>query len=302
MVGAGTCTSSVARMPEERRGTYVTSRAFGVTPVDARRSARRGAPAWCRSSRRPRSTPNSRDELLHLLRVALRHAAGRSRGRPRCAGCRRWGSRRSAAASARRGSAPPARMCSGPVEQLRPITSTRSASSVTIAAPMSVPSSMRPAVSSVTCAWSATGRPGSANRLAAAEDGGLHLQDVLAGLDEQHVHAALHQRARLLGEDGHQLVEGDVAERGVRRGGEEARGADGAGDEARALGGVAKRSATRRASRAAATLISRTRSCSPYSRSVRRLRRKVSVSSTSQPTSRKEAWISSTTSGREITR
>ena len=44
-------------------------------------------------------------------------------------------------------------------EQFSPITSTRSASRVVSAAPMSVPRSMRPEVSSVTCTCSATGRP-----------------------------------------------------------------------------------------------------------------------------------------------
>jgi len=44
------------------------------------------------------------------------------------------------------------RMCSGPVEQLSPITSTLSDSSVVIALAMSVPSSIRPLTSSVICA------------------------------------------------------------------------------------------------------------------------------------------------------
>ncbi len=43
------------------------------------------------------------------------------------------------------------RMCSGPVEQFSPMTSTLSASSVVIALAMSVPRSMRPLTSSVTC-------------------------------------------------------------------------------------------------------------------------------------------------------
>ena len=54
-------------------------------------------------------------------------------------------------------------MCSGPVEQLSPSTSISSASIVVIALAMSVPSSIRPLVSSVTCAWTGTRNPRSAN-------------------------------------------------------------------------------------------------------------------------------------------
>ena len=45
------------------------------------------------------------------------------------------------------------RMCSGPVEQLRPMTSMPMPSRMASAALMSVPSNMRPVVSSVTWAW-----------------------------------------------------------------------------------------------------------------------------------------------------
>ncbi len=55
-------------------------------------------------------------------------------------------------------------MSSGPVEQLRPITSTESASSVASTAEMSVPSSILPPLgSSETDAWIGTARPASAN-------------------------------------------------------------------------------------------------------------------------------------------
>src|SRR6266550_3344346 len=57
------------------------------------------------------------------------------------------------------------RMCSGPVEQFRPITSTLSASSVVIALAMSVPRSMRPLTSSVTWVWRGIRRPISENSL-----------------------------------------------------------------------------------------------------------------------------------------
>ena len=55
------------------------------------------------------------------------------------------------------------RMCSGPVEQLSPSTSTPNDSSVVIALAMSVPNNMRPLVSSVTCACTGTRRPISVN-------------------------------------------------------------------------------------------------------------------------------------------
>ena len=56
------------------------------------------------------------------------------------------------------------RMSSGPVEQLRPMTSTLSASSVASAAEMSVPSSILPPLgSSETLAWIGTWRPVSLN-------------------------------------------------------------------------------------------------------------------------------------------
>ena len=51
------------------------------------------------------------------------------------------------------------RIYSGPVEQFRPTMSTLSATSVVITAAISVPRSIRPLVSSETCAWMGTLRP-----------------------------------------------------------------------------------------------------------------------------------------------
>ena len=68
---------------------------------------------------------------------------------------------------------------------------------------MSVPSSMRPRVSSVTCAWIGSGRRSRA--LANARDLRFDLEDVLAGLDEQQIDAALDQSLRLLVERRDQL-------------------------------------------------------------------------------------------------
>ena len=70
-------------------------------------------------------------------------------------------------------------------------------------------------------------------RLAGAEDRGLDLEDVLRGLDDDQVGAALDEPARLLGEDLDELGEGDLTERRVVAGGEEPGRADRAGDEPR---------------------------------------------------------------------
>ena len=81
---------------------------------------------------------------------------------------------------------------------------------------------------------------GELEGLAGAEDGGLDLEDVLRGLDDQQVGAALDQALRLLGEDLNELAEGDLAERGVVARGEVARGADRPGHEAALAGGRAR--------------------------------------------------------------
>ena len=69
-------------------------------------------------------------------------------------------------------------------------------------------------------------------RLSRPEDRRLHLQDVLRGLDDDQVGAALDQALRLLGEDLDQLSEGDVPQGGVVARRQEAGRADRAGDEA----------------------------------------------------------------------
>ena len=87
--------------------------------------------------------------------------------------------------------------------------------------------------------------PERLERLAGAEDRGLDLEDVLGGLDDDEVGAALDEPARLLLEDGDELAEGDLAQRRVVGGGQVAGGADRPGDElvladrlARDLGGA----------------------------------------------------------------
>ena len=124
-------------------------------------------------------------------------------------------------------------MSSGPVEQLRPITSTLSASSVASTAEMSVPSSILPPLgSSETEVWIGTARPVSLERLARAEDRGLDLEDVLRGLDDQQVGAAVDEARGLLLEDLDELAERDLPERRVVGRGQVAGRADRAGDEA----------------------------------------------------------------------
>ena len=123
-------------------------------------------------------------------------------------------------------------MSSGPVEQLRPMTSTLSASSVASAAQMSVPSSILPPLgSSETEAWIGTARPVALNASRAPKIGGLDLEDVLRRLDDDQVDAALEQAAGLLLEDLDEVAEADRAERRVVGGGEVAGRADRAGDE-----------------------------------------------------------------------
>ena len=84
------------------------------------------------------------------------------------------------------------------------------------------------------------GAAGELERLASAEDRGLHLEDVLGRLDDDQVRAALDQAPGLLGEDLDQLLERDVSEGRVVARGQEARWPDRAGDEAIAAGRLAR--------------------------------------------------------------
>jgi hypothetical protein len=105
--------------------------------------------------------------------------------------------------------------------------------SMTTRAPaMSVPTSMVPVVSTVTWAMTGIWRRRAWGGPVGGDRGALDLQDVLAGLDQDAVDAAVDEAADLLLVVGEQVVEGDVAER------DEAGGrADRAEHEARALGG-----------------------------------------------------------------
>ena len=68
-----------------------------------------------------------------------------------------------------------------------------SGSSAVSAAPISVPSSIVPVVSTVTWTRTGTSRPGGGHRPLGADDRGLGLQQVLRGLDEHRVDAAVEQ-------------------------------------------------------------------------------------------------------------
>ncbi len=75
-------------------------------------------------------------------------------------------------------------------------------------------------------------------------DGGLQLQDVLGGLNQEDVGATVGEAADLVEKEVHDLREARVAEHRVLGGGEETGGADGAGDEAGPIrGGVGVRNA-----------------------------------------------------------
>ena len=156
-----------------------------------------------------------------------------------------------------------------------------------------------PTVSRDTCAWIGTPTPASAMRAADAGDGGLDLQDVLAGLDQQHVDAALDQAARLLAKTASSSSQVFDPRTGRTRG-QIAGRPDRAGDEARPLRrgepvGLGPREPGGRAvelddSIRQAVLLE-----------LNRLALNVSVSRTSQPASRNDAWMPAITSGRVTT-
>ena len=125
------------------------------------------------------------------------------------------------------------RMSSGPVEQLRPITSTLSASSVARTDEMSVPSSILPPLgSSETEAWIGVVRPVVLNASRTPKIAALTSRMSCAVSIDDQVDAALEQALGLLGEDLDELAEADLAEARVLGRGQEAGRADRAGDEA----------------------------------------------------------------------
>ena len=81
--------------------------------------------------------------------------------------------------------------------------------------------------------WNSATRP-SANTRIGGMNGGLQLENVLDGLDDQNVGAAVDKPADLVEEEIDDLLESMLAEHRVFGGREETGGADRAGDEARA--------------------------------------------------------------------
>ena len=184
------------------------------------------------------------------------------------------------------------RMSSGPVEQLRPITSTFSASSVASTEEMSVPSSILPPLgSSETEAWIGTLRPAVSNasrtpkiaaltsRMSCAVSMMIRSTPPSSRPSACSAKTSTSSRKRIL----------------PRLGSSEA-GRKPVGP----IEPATKRSSptASRAISAARRLISSVFSPRPHSSSLRRLAWKVSVSTTSAPASTIDSWTSRMTSGR----
>ena len=193
------------------------------------------------------------------------------------------------------------RIRSGPVEQFSPMTSMGSASRMASTPLMSVPSSMRPVVSSVTWAWMGTTMPvcsqASSSPRMAAFTSRISCEVSISSRSTPPRSKALacsqksvFNSAKLMLESSGSFIEGNFP--------------DGPMEPAtkRLCPSRLYSSARRLASRAAVRLISSTLSPRPYSFSVSRLARKVHVSITSTPTSRNERCTFSTAAGYEITR
>ncbi len=173
-------------------------------------------------------------------------------------------------------------MNSGPVAQFRPMASRSACATETQKASAAWPASMVPMGSMVPETMTGTLQPSSRSSVLNAEQRRLHVARVLAGLDQQEVDAALHQRLGLLVVSFPKFGEGDAAGDRDGLGG----GAHGAGDEARPRAVVTNSSAAWRARVAAARFSSYAWSASPYSASTIRVAPKVLVSTMSAPASR----------------
>ena len=173
-----------------------------------------------------------------------------------------------------------------------PRTSGRIAETATTAAPISLPTSIRPVVSIVTWTWIGTLRPTAGHRPAAADHRRLHLQQVHARLDEEQVDAADEQAVRLLLVGVAQLGEPDVPEARQLRA-----GTDRAGHVAGpAVGGVVVGDLAGDARRGDVELVGR--SAMSYSASTVEKLPKLAVSTASTPTSKNAACMPAMTSGR----
>ncbi len=299
-VGAGICAMSNAVMPLATRGVHCGDRGFGSVPHTRSTTWRRCSgvvPQQPPTTFTPISRTNS-----SCAAASASGVSGYTARPPSLWGIPAFGMTLMGSGTFSVSQRTGWRMCSGPVEQFSPMTSTPSATRTVAAAAMSVPSSMRPLVSSVTWAWMGTySRPASARAcFSPATWAFTSSMSWLVSIRSTSTppssspracsaNAAISSSYVMAPSDG-SLVDGrkplGPMLPATKRG----------------RSGVAYRSHARRASSAAARFSATTRSCSPYSRMVSRLARNVSVSTASQPTSRKLAWISSITSGRLRTR
>ena len=183
-------------------------------------------------------------------------------------------------------------MSSGPVEQLRPITSTSSAASVVSTAEMSVPSSILPPCgSSETLVWIGTSRPVALNasrvpKIAAFTSRmswAVSMMIRSAPPSSSPLACSMNTSTRRPKEISPRVGSSEAGRKPVGP-----------------IEPATKRSgpAASRAISAALRLISGVCSPSPHSSSLIRLPWKVSVSTTSAPASSIEAWTPSITSGR----
>ena len=221
-----------ARRPRGTRAPGGTARASRSTSTRARapacaRSAARGSPrrstTWRRCSgvvpQQPPTmlSPNSLDEALVRFgerigrEVVVRVPVDDASAAPRSAAPTGTYARAARGSGGARSSRP------GPVAQFMPITSGCIASSAVSAAPISVPTSMRPVVSTVTCTMIGSSTPAARIARAGAVDRRLALEQVVDGLDEEHVGAARDQPVDLELVAVAQLLVGDLAERGQPR-------------------------------------------------------------------------------------
>ena len=228
------------------------------SPPRPRRSPGCGR-AWCRSSR-PRGSPGR----SRRTRAAWRPSPAASRRSRR----RRWAGPRSGSSSRRHGATPASsarkgRISSAPSAQLMPTASGRACATDVQKASTVWPERVRPLLSvMVTEIISGSSTSLLREDLLRRDDGGLGVQRVEDGLDQQEVDAALDESAHLLRVGLAQRVEADRAERRVVHVRRDARASCCVGPMApatkRGLSGVRalQASATLRASRAASRLIS----------------------------------------------
>ena len=179
------------------------------------------------------------------------------------------------------------------------------------AAAISVPKSIRPEVSNVTCAWIGSRRPVSRKARPAPATSAFSSRmsnwvSMMTTSAPASIPARTCRRAPSASSSHSEGKSGDPSGPRVRATSDasspEGSAPDGpmATATKRGRSGVDHRSAARRAHATALKLISYARSAKPHSCRRRKLPWKVSVSSTSAPASRYASWISSRMSGRVV--